>query len=119
MGLGSWVQLDLPPGCSPGGTVNGDSLAKRRCRPRLPPWLALSSSSTGSLLRSAITAHGGLRCGGGRHSARRCRRVIDVVRLERTYSVFLIQVRETQVFVCARATLDRRIALDLEWVVGF
>eukprot|EP01046_Picozoa_sp_COSAG06_P066337 COSAG06_NODE_16690_length_986_cov_1.767756_2_plen_24_part_01 len=23
------------------------------------------------------------------------------------YSVFLIQVRETQVFVCARATLDR------------
>ena len=40
-------------------------------------------------------------------------------RLERTYSVFLIQVRETQVFVCARATLDRRIALDLKRVVGF
>ena len=40
-------------------------------------------------------------------------------RLERIYSVFLIQVRETQVFVCARATLDRRIALDLKRVVGF
>eukprot|EP01046_Picozoa_sp_COSAG06_P006144 COSAG06_NODE_286_length_18312_cov_90.377752_3_plen_52_part_00 len=31
----------------------------------------------------------------------------------------LIQVRETQVFVCARATLDRRIALGLERVEGF
>ena len=41
------------------------------------------------------------------------------VRLERTYSVFLIQVRETQVFVCARATLDWWIALDLKRVVGF
>ena len=41
------------------------------------------------------------------------------VRLEREYSVSLIQVRETQVFVCARATLDWRIALDLKRVVGF
>ena len=46
-------------------------------------------------------------------------RVLYDDRLERIYSVFLIQVRETQVFVCARATLDRRIALDLKRVVGF
>ena len=31
----------------------------------------------------------------------------------------LIQMRETQVFVCARTTLDWRIALDLKRVVGF
>ena len=31
--------------------------------------------------------------------------------MSRTYSVFLVQDRETRVFVFARATLDRRIAL--------
>ena len=45
--------------------------------------------------------------------------VFNPVRLEREYSVSVAQVRETQVFVCARATLDRRIALDLKRVVGF